>query len=50
MVDWYLDICNEHTIKCFHHQEDIWIDIGSPEQLAKANEVMEHDSSKKLTT
>ncbi|MFN8282621.1 MAG: nucleotidyltransferase family protein [Chitinophagales bacterium] len=40
MVDWYLDICNEHTIKCFHHQEDIWIDIGSIEQLEKAKEAI----------
>lgn len=37
MVDWYLDICNEHTIKAYHHDEDNWIDIGSPEQLEKAN-------------
>ncbi len=41
MVDWYLDICNEHTITCFHHNDDIWIDIGSPEQLEKANEVIQ---------
>ena len=41
MVDWYLDICNDHTIKCFHHNDDIWIDIGSPEQLEKANEVIQ---------
>ncbi|HUM51243.1 MAG TPA: nucleotidyltransferase family protein [Chitinophagales bacterium] len=40
MVDWYLDICNEHTIKCYHHNDDVWIDIGSPEQLVKANEVI----------
>ncbi len=37
MVDWYLDICKDHTIRAFHHQDDIWIDIGSPEQLQKAN-------------
>ena len=41
MVDWYLDICNDHTITCFHHNDDIWIDIGSPEQLEKANEVIQ---------
>lgn len=37
MIDWYLDICNQHTIKAFHHNQDIWIDIGSAEQLANAN-------------
>lgn len=40
MIDWYLDICNEHIINCFQHQEDIWIDIGSPEQLEKANAII----------
>lgn len=39
MIDWYLDICAEHTIKCFTHQQDIWIDIGSIAQLQKANEI-----------
>jgi NDP-sugar pyrophosphorylase family protein len=40
MVDWYLDICNDHMIKAFHHDDDVWIDIGSAEELAKANEIM----------
>lgn len=40
MIDWYLDVCNEHTIKAFHHDNDIWIDIGSQEELAKANEAI----------
>jgi MurNAc alpha-1-phosphate uridylyltransferase len=38
MIDWYLDICNQHTIKAYHHDNDVWIDIGSPEELQKANE------------
>ncbi len=37
MIDWYLDICRDHEIKAFHHNDDIWIDIGSQEELAKAN-------------
>jgi NDP-sugar pyrophosphorylase family protein len=40
MIDWYLDVCRHHIIKAFHHDDDIWIDIGSPEELAKANEVV----------
>jgi hypothetical protein len=39
MTDWYLDICAQHTILAYHHDDDIWIDIGSPEQLQKANEI-----------
>ena len=37
MIDWYLDLCKHHTIKAFQHTDDIWIDIGSQEELAKAN-------------
>jgi len=37
MVDWYLDICNEQILKAYHHDADRWIDIGSPQQLEKAN-------------
>lgn len=40
MIDWYLDVCKEHTIKAFHHDDDIWIDIGSQEELAKANDAI----------
>ena len=41
MVDWYLDICKDQVIKAFHHDHDIWIDIGSQEQLAIANEIVQ---------
>lgn len=37
MIDWYLDVCRHHKIKAFQHNDDVWIDIGSLEQLAKAN-------------
>jgi NDP-sugar pyrophosphorylase family protein len=40
MTDWYLDICSEHQIKAFHHDEDIWLDIGSVAELEKAGEVI----------
>ena len=39
MTDWYLDLCRHHKIKAFQHNNDIWIDIGSPEQLQKANDI-----------
>ncbi|MDB5227986.1 MAG: hypothetical protein JWN78_2179 [Bacteroidota bacterium] len=40
MVDWYLDLCKENIIKAYHHDSDIWIDIGSEADLAKANEII----------
>lgn len=39
MIDWYLDICRDHIIKAFRHNDDIWIDIGSQEELIKANTI-----------
>ena len=36
MTDWYLDICASHTIALFDHSEDLWIDIGSRENLEEA--------------
>jgi NDP-sugar pyrophosphorylase family protein len=40
MTDWYLDICSEHQIKAFHHDDDIWLDIGSLAELEKASELI----------
>ncbi|MCW3106349.1 MAG: nucleotidyltransferase, partial [Segetibacter sp.] len=39
MVDVYLDLMNEHTIKSFDHSDNRFIDVGKPESIAKA-EVM----------
>jgi NDP-sugar pyrophosphorylase family protein len=39
LVDVYLDLMQEHTIKSFDHSETRFIDVGKPESLAKA-EVM----------
>lgn len=39
MVEWYIDICAQQNIIAYEHDRDVWIDIGSPEQLRKANEV-----------
>lgn len=41
MVDVYLDLIKEHTIKSFDHSESRFIDVGKPESIAKA-EVMFH--------
>ncbi len=40
MTDWYLDICAAQKIIGYDHSHDIWIDIGSPEQLERANEIV----------
>lgn len=36
IVDAYLDLMCEHTIKSFDHSESRFIDVGKPESLAKA--------------
>lgn len=38
MTDWYIDICAKQKITGYIHNSDYWIDIGSPEQLEKANQ------------
>lgn len=40
LTDWYLDICATQRIGLFEHTEDIWVDIGSPESLEKANRLI----------
>lgn len=39
MVDVYLDLMNNHTIKSFDHSETRFIDVGKPDSISKA-EVM----------
>lgn len=41
IMEAYLDICQEHSIFAYPHQEDIWIDIGTVEKLEEANLVYE---------
>ncbi|HEX8332645.1 MAG TPA: nucleotidyltransferase family protein [Segetibacter sp.] len=36
MVDVYLDLMNEHTIKSFDHSNSKFIDVGKPESIARA--------------
>ncbi|HNG70363.1 MAG TPA: nucleotidyltransferase family protein [Chitinophagales bacterium] len=40
MTDWYLDLCRNHTIVAYQHNNDVWVDIGSFAQLQKANELI----------
>ncbi len=40
MIDWYLDICGSHRIQAYHHDDDIWIDIGSQASLDAANQAV----------
>jgi N-acetyl-alpha-D-muramate 1-phosphate uridylyltransferase len=40
MTDLYLDICSEHDIGAYLHNDDLWIDVGKPEQLSQAEKLM----------
>ena len=39
IIDSYLDLCAEHSIKGFDHSCDILIDVGKPEAIAKAEKL-----------
>lgn len=41
IMEAYLDICQEHFIFAYPHQDDIWIDIGTVDKLKEANLVYE---------
>lgn len=43
ITDWYLDICHEHPIIAYRHDQDIWVDIGSIEKLQEAERVYQKD-------
>ena len=42
IIDWYLDVCNQHTIRPYDHSDDHWCDIGKPETLAIAQQLLPH--------
>lgn len=46
LVEWYIDICAHQPIHAFIHNDDTWIDIGSPEQLKKANDIYQHGEAR----
>ncbi len=41
MIDWYLAVCGEHKILNYRHDEDVWCDVGKPETLAEAANIMD---------
>lgn len=41
MVDAYLDLAQEHTIKAYDHSRDKFIDVGKPEAVAVAERMLE---------
>ncbi|HPC36703.1 MAG TPA: nucleotidyltransferase family protein [Candidatus Marinimicrobia bacterium] len=38
LIDLYLRLAPKYTIKGFQHNESLWLDVGNPENLAKASE------------
>lgn len=39
MIDLYLDLCSDYSIKYFDHSHSKFIDVGKPESLAQAEEM-----------
>ncbi|MBL7816033.1 MAG: nucleotidyltransferase family protein [Saprospiraceae bacterium] len=40
MIDWYLAICGTHKIMGYRHDDDLWCDVGKPETLVEAEELV----------
>jgi len=45
MTDWYLDLCKNHVIKNYIHNDDIWIDIGTIEKVEAATQIYMSNNS-----
>ena len=41
IIEWYLKICSQHKIMGYRHDDDIWCDIGKPETLLEAAEIVD---------
>ena len=41
IIEWYLRICKKHKIMGFRHDNDIWCDIGKPETLVEAEQIVD---------
>lgn len=39
MIDLYLDLCSSHSIYCFDHSNDLFIDVGKPESIEEAEQL-----------
>jgi len=42
LIDLYLNLCQHHPIRAYEHEAGQFLDIGKPEQLAKAEEFLSH--------
>lgn len=42
IIDWYLNIGNRYTIMGYRHDADIWCDIGKPETLKEAEDIVDN--------
>ena len=41
MIDWYLQLANNHRIMGYRHDGDLWCDVGKPETLAEAESMVQ---------
>jgi NDP-sugar pyrophosphorylase family protein len=39
MIDVYLHLCKQHIVKGYNHTNDLVLDVGKPESIAKAEEL-----------
>ena len=41
IIDWYLKIADTHQIMGYRHDDDLWCDVGKPETLAEAAQIID---------
>ena len=41
MIDWYIQICGTHKILSYRHDDDVWCDVGKPETLIEAANIID---------
>lgn len=41
IIDWYLAICDKYKVMGWRHDDDIWCDVGKPETLLEAAEIVD---------
>lgn len=40
VIETYLNLCNNHKILAYEHDNDYWFDVGTPEKLQKAEDYL----------
>lgn len=40
IIETYLNLVPNHTLKAYPHDADVWLDVGKPESLAKASQLL----------